>query len=72
MFDGDVTNASYAPEKLHDPVILAFMRKITVKADPAFEVFSGNAPSTRIATILHDGGRITRQVDNMPGFPGSR
>ena len=34
MFDGDITNDSYAPDKLHDPRILAFMRKITVQEDP--------------------------------------
>jgi quercetin dioxygenase-like cupin family protein len=34
MFDGDITNESYAPEKLRDPRILAFMRKITVIEDP--------------------------------------
>jgi 2-methylcitrate dehydratase len=70
MFDGGIDNDSYAPEKLRDPRILAFMRKITVKEDPAFAVPPGNAPSTRITAILEDGRRITRQVDNMPGFPG--
>jgi 2-methylcitrate dehydratase len=24
----------------------------------------------RITALLHDGGRIVRQVDNMPGFSG--
>ena len=70
MFDGDITNDSYAPEKLRDPRILAFMRKITVKEDPAFAAPSGNAPSTRITATLIDGAQVTRQVDNMPGFPG--
>jgi 2-methylcitrate dehydratase len=70
MFDGDIDNGSYAPEKLHDPRILAFMRKITVKEDPAFATPAGNAPPTRITAILDDGRHITRQVDNMPGFPG--
>jgi 2-methylcitrate dehydratase len=70
MFDGDISNDSYAPKKLRDPRILAFMRKITVKEDPAFAAPSGNAPPTRITAILDDGKRIARQVDNMPGFPG--
>ena len=70
MFDGAIDNDSYAPEKLHDPRILAFMRKITVKEDPAFAVPRGNAPPTRITAILDDGRRITREVDSMPGFPG--
>ena len=70
MFDGNLTNDSYAPEKLRDPRILAFMRKITVVEDPAFATPPGNAPSTRITATFDDGRRIARQVDNMPSFPG--
>jgi len=70
MFDGEVSNDSYTPQKLRDPRVLAFMRKISVKEDPAFAAPRGNAPATRIAAILHDGRRIVREVDTMPGFPG--
>jgi 2-methylcitrate dehydratase len=70
MFDGDIDNDSYAPEKLHDPRILAFMRKITVKADPAFATLTVSVPPTRLTATLEDGRRITRLVDRMPGFPG--
>ncbi len=70
MFDGDITNESYAPARLRDPNILAFMKKITVKEDPAFATPRGNAPSTRITATLDDGRQIVRQVDDMPGFPG--
>jgi len=70
MFDGGIDNDSYAPGKLHDPRILAFMRKITVKEDPAFATLTGNVPPTRLTAILDDGRRITHLVDSMPGFPG--
>jgi 2-methylcitrate dehydratase len=70
MFEGDITNASYAPDKLRDPKILAFMKKIAVKEDPAFATPRGNAPSTRISATLDDGRKVVRQVDDMPGFPG--
>ncbi len=70
MFDGDITNESYAPENLRDPKILAFMKKIAVKEDPAFATPRGNAPSTRITAKLDDGRLVVRQVDDMPGFPG--
>jgi len=70
MFDGDITNDSYADEKLRDPRILAFMSKITVIEDPAFAKPPGNAPSTRITATLDDGRKVARQVDNMPSFPG--
>jgi 2-methylcitrate dehydratase len=68
MFDGEISNDSYAAEKLRDPRILAFMRKIVVKEDAAFAVLRGNAPPTRITATLDDGSRVIRQVDDMPGF----
>ena len=70
MFDGDIDNDSYTPEKLHDSRILAFMRKITVKVDPAFATLTVNVPPTRLTATLDDGRRIARLVDSMPGFPG--
>jgi 2-methylcitrate dehydratase len=70
MFDGEVTNDSYSPEKLRDPRILAFMRKISVKEDPALTALQGDAVPTRVTAILDDGRRITRQVDDVPGFAG--
>jgi 2-methylcitrate dehydratase len=70
MFDGDIGNDSYAPDRLRDPRILAFMRRISVKEDPAFARPNGNAPPTRITATLDGGRQVTRQVDDMPGFPG--
>jgi 2-methylcitrate dehydratase len=70
MFDGDVGHDSFAPEKLRDPRIRAFMRKITVKEDLAFPSSGANAPPTRITATLDDGRRIVRQVDTIPGFGG--
>ena len=43
MLDGDVDLHSFAPGKLHDPRILAFMRGISVKPDPGVGYFSGRA-----------------------------
>ena len=70
MFDGTIDNDSYAPEKLHDPRVLAFMRKITVKEDPAFGKLTGAVPPTRLTAVLDDGQHVARMVDSMPGFPG--
>jgi 2-methylcitrate dehydratase len=70
MVDGDITNESYAPEKLRDAKILAFMKKIAVQEDPAFAKPRGNAPPTRITATLDDGRQVVREVDDMPGFPG--
>ena len=70
MFDGDLSNDSYAPDKLTDPRILAFMRKITVTEDPEFDKNRGNAPPTRITATLDDGRRVALTVANMAGFVG--
>jgi 2-methylcitrate dehydratase len=71
MTDGDITNASYAPDRLRDPKILALMKKTTVKPDPDFaKAPKGNAPATRLTATLTDGSTVVQQVDDMPGFPG--
>jgi 2-methylcitrate dehydratase len=71
MFDGDINRRSFEPEKLRDSRVLAFMRKIAVKPDPAFDKFPG-APPVRITATLQDGQQVARQVDNVPGFPGQK
>jgi len=70
MFDGDITNDSYAPQMLREPRILAFMRKITVSEDPALTARVGAAVPTRVTAILTDGRRVSREVDDAPGFAG--
>jgi 2-methylcitrate dehydratase len=68
MFDGDVTNASFAPDKFTDPKILAFMQKIKVSADPVLSARGESAVPTRVTAVLADGNRISREVDYAPGF----
>jgi 2-methylcitrate dehydratase len=70
MFDRGITNDSYAPDKLRDPRLLAFMRKITVREDPALTALQGDAVPTRVTAVLADGRRIAHQVDDVPGFAG--
>jgi 2-methylcitrate dehydratase len=73
MLDGDIDNDSYTAEKLHDPRIVAFMRKITVKEDPAFATPAGNAPSARITATLDDGHDASRaRSTTCPASRGSR
>jgi len=71
MFDGDIDNDSYEPQKLHDPRTLAFMRKIKVAEDPALTARTGpSVVPTRTTAILNDGKRVVREVDDVPGFVG--
>jgi 2-methylcitrate dehydratase len=68
MFDGDITNASFTPDKFTDPRMLAFMQKIKVSEDPVLSARTGGAVPTRVTAILADGNRISREVDYAPGF----
>jgi 2-methylcitrate dehydratase len=68
MFDGDITNESFAEQKFRDPAVLAFMQKIKVAEDPALTARKGGAVPTRLTATLSDGQRITREVDHAPGF----
>ena len=70
MFDGDITNESFAPHMYRDPRILAFMQKIKVSEDSVLTARVGAAVPTRVTAILDDGRRISREVDFAPGFPG--
>jgi len=68
MFDGTITNDSFAPQKFRDPAVLAFMQKIKVAEDPALTARRGGAVPTRVTATLTDGRKITREVDHAPGF----
>jgi len=68
MFDGDITNESFAAEKFRDPAVLTFMQKIKVAEDPALTARGGTAVPTRVTAILADGQRVSREVDHAPGF----
>ena len=68
MHDGGITSASFAPEKILDPAVLAFMQRITVAEDPALTARVGAAVPTRVTAILTDGSRVSREVDYAPGF----
>jgi 2-methylcitrate dehydratase len=68
MFDGDITNESFAPQMFGDPKILAFMQKIKVSVDPDLNARLGAGVPTRVTAVLTDGQRISREVDYAPGF----
>jgi 2-methylcitrate dehydratase len=68
MFDGDINDESFAPNKFRDPRILAFMQKIKVSEDPVLSARIGIAVPTRVTAILADGQRVSREVDYAPGF----
>jgi 2-methylcitrate dehydratase len=70
MFDRNITNESFAPEKFGDPAVVAFMKKIKVSEDAALTARGGGAVPTRVTAVLSDGKRVVREVDHAPGFAG--
>ena len=46
------------------------MQKITVAEDPVLTARTGGAVPTRITAILADGQRVSREVNDIPGFAG--
>jgi 2-methylcitrate dehydratase len=68
MFDGTITDESYAPEKLSDPALRDFMSRITVAEDPALTAMQPRAVPNRLTATLDDGRTVTRQADDVPGF----
>ena len=68
IFDCDITNESFAPQKFRDPAVLALMQKIKVAEDPALTARTGGAVPTRVTATLIDGRRISREVDYAQGF----
>jgi 2-methylcitrate dehydratase len=69
MFDGGITNDSYAPEKLKEARVLALMQRIKVVEDPGFTARAGGNP-TRITVTLPGERRVGREVNDIPGFVG--
>lgn len=68
MFDGAITNDSYAPDKLRDPAIRDFMSRITVAEDAGLTALQPRAVPNRVTATLADGRTVARQVDDVPGF----
>src|SRR3954462_11874899 len=68
MFDGNITNESFATGKFRDPAVLAFMQKIKGAEDPALDGRGNGAVPTRVTATLTDGQRVSREVDQAPGF----
>jgi len=60
MFDGTITNDSFAAQKFRDPAVLALHAEIKVAEDPVLTRGGGGAVPTRVTATLTDGS----------GFPG--
>lgn len=71
MFDGDIDHHSYSDAALRDPVLRAFMQKVTVSEDPQLTALYPAYYPTRVTVTLDDGQVFSKQMNDTPGFPTS-
>src|SRR4029079_6113281 len=62
MFDGNITNESFAPEKFRDPAVLALMQRIKVAEDPVLTARKGGAVPPGVTATLSGGRRHSRHA----------
>ncbi len=67
MFDGDINVNSYAKEKISEPKILDFMKRVTVQEDPLLSTREPLTTPCRLTAVLKDGRTLTVQVDDLAG-----
>jgi 2-methylcitrate dehydratase len=70
LLDREITSASYTPQALNDPEVLALLAKLTVEEDPALTKMYPQKIPTRVTVTLEDGRVLAEQVDDLPGFGG--
>ena len=70
MLDKQIKDSSYSDEALHDPRLVALLKKLTVEEDDALTELTPQRLPTRVTVTLDDGRVITEQVDDLPGFGG--
>jgi 2-methylcitrate dehydratase len=62
LVDGEVTHASFADVRLHDPVIAALMRKVKVAEDPVLsEMYPEGSPG-RVTIVMRSGERHVAEI----------
>jgi 2-methylcitrate dehydratase len=68
MVDGTITPASYEPDVLHDPRVVALLKVTTVREDPALTALAPRQAPNIVTATLEGGAVVTERVDDLPGF----
>jgi len=68
MVDGTITPASYAPEVLHDPRVVALLKLMTVREDPTLTALAPRQSPNIVTATLAGGAVLSERVDDLPGF----
>jgi 2-methylcitrate dehydratase len=69
LIDGKIDNSSYSQRKIHDGRIRTFLKKITVKEDPALTAMYPGSIANRVTIVTKSGRRIGKQVNDPRGHP---
>jgi 2-methylcitrate dehydratase len=67
LFDGEITAAQFAPERLDDPVLLDLIARTRVVEDPALTAVYPGAIPNRVRVLLDDGATLEEEVAWPPG-----
>ncbi|MFP1681627.1 MmgE/PrpD family protein [Alloalcanivorax sp. C16-1] len=67
LLDGDITLASYSPEKIADPAAIQLMDRTTVTVDPALTALFPKHLANRVVVTVHSGERLVSEVISGPG-----
>jgi len=70
MVEGTITPASYTPEVLHDPRVVALLKVTTVREDPMLTALTPRQSPNIVTATLDDGRVVSERVDDLPGFVG--
>lgn len=67
LADGDITAATYAPERIADPQVAALVDRTTVEEDPRLTALFPGRLANRVTVALRSGERLTSEVLSGPG-----
>ena len=69
LLDGRIENSTYDARRLRNPRTLEFLKKITVRDDPALTAMYPGTIANRVTITLSSGESISSQVDDPKGHP---
>ncbi len=71
LIDGEITPATFTPQRYRNADVLALTRKIRIEEDMTFTAAFPRTFQCRIAVTTRSGGKITLQESNPRGHPSN-
>jgi 2-methylcitrate dehydratase len=67
LADGEISARQFAPERFHDPVLLALVQRVKVERHPELSARYPGSVGNIVSVRLRDGRALTERVDHPPG-----